>query len=153
MFRRFAVLFAAVMLSSCASLPGPEEAASDARNLFADYTAAFNGRQWDRVVAMFSDSGFQWSENGKVEYASKAAMAGYFDGLRANVVSASFRPSDTNVTAHGADAAQIATRYATTMATRDGRRQLQAGEMRLDVRREGRAWKIVNVDTRPTAVR
>ena len=48
--------------------------------------------------------------------------------------------------------AQIATRFTMTIAPRDGRRIVYRARL-IDVRREGRSWKVVSGETRTVPVR
>jgi ketosteroid isomerase-like protein len=148
MFRRF-VMFAVVALAGCSSMPPDQAAMGDARDVFSAYVSAFNAQQWNRVVALYSDqAGFQWIENGRVVYTSKRDVADAYAWLRAHVRRASYLPSDTNVTGLTGDTAQISTRFVTRVETTDGREFAYSGDMRMDLRREGGAWKIAGGETR-----
>ena len=124
-------------------MPPDQAAMGSAREVFAAYVDAFNAQKWDRVVALYSDQpGFQWIENGKVIYASKRDVADAYAWLREHVRRASYQPSDTNITGLNGSTAQISTRFVTRVETSDGREFAYSGDMRMELRREGGAWKI-----------
>lgn len=148
MLRRF-VMLAALAVAACSSMPPNQAATGDARDVFSAYVAAFNAQRWNRVVELYSDRpGFQWIENGKVVYTSKTDVANAYAWLRDHVRRASYIPSDTNVTGLSGDTAQISTRFVTRVETTDGREFAYSGDMRMELRREGGAWKIAGGETR-----
>jgi ketosteroid isomerase-like protein len=148
---RLSLAAVVLLCAACTSLPPQEVATGDARDAFQAYVDAFNARQWNRVVALYSDdAGFRWTENGKVVYASKADVEHAYAWLREHASSARYLPSDTNVTGLSRDAAQVATRFTTRVETVDGRRFVYSGEMRIELKREGKAWKIAGGEARVT---
>jgi len=140
---------AAVALTACTSMPPAEVATGDARDVFNAYVDAYNAQQWTRVVALYSDrADFRWLENGKVVYTSKDDVARAYAWLQEHAASARYVPSDTNVTGLSRDAAQVATRFTTRVETVDGRKFAYSGDMRIELRREGKAWKIIGGESR-----
>jgi ketosteroid isomerase-like protein len=111
-------MFAAIVLSACATAPSEDIARSSVAALVQQWSDAGEAGDWDAVADTYADAeGFAWIEQGEVRYSDRASIVAGLDMARRMQATVRNDVSDIVVTPLGGGAAAFRANYTIAVAS------------------------------------